>query len=510
MFLAQAGDDPRNQIAALTAATQATGGLAAIVTLVLLARREWLQEQVLWLQREAHQLQVDRYEYERADTVRRQIVDLKAAATEHLASDKIAVQLGGLHMLDQLGKEHPDQREAIVAAWCSLLRGRFEPPPGLIGPPSIDRTAPPPHASDTAVEALDLAGEYQVRMTAQRLLLGHLRDPRAGTEASRIGSPETAEYWSLRQLDLTGATLINADLTGCYLIGFDARYAIFHGQTTFADTLFSGEAAFTSARFRGDVCFDRAVFEGASDFDAVLVVGRAQFTGTAFRGAMECKSAHFTGPAVFQGTQFEGHTRFWKARFGGTAYFEGACFFFDIGFASSCFEDFANFTHARFLGRTAFGHTAFVGAATFVNAQFGPSTVFVSASFYETVDFTDAYFDQRASFESAEFADTARFRQARFAGTAGFHQARFEADARFTSTRFDDQTGFGAAYFGGDVELGTIILGDRATLDLTDASAALPEPANLRQEWPTGWHTVSDHERLYLRAIEPRLPSVHG
>ncbi|MGK4593185.1 pentapeptide repeat-containing protein [Amycolatopsis sp. w19] len=91
--------------------------------------------------------------------------------------------------------------------------------------------------------------EREVRPTAQRLLKAHLT-PRCN-----------ATYWSLFDLDLIGAQLINFDLSSARLgiVCFDEA-TFFGSATSFDRATFTGFDVFGDANFTGDAWFRRATF----------------------------------------------------------------------------------------------------------------------------------------------------------------------------------------------------------------------------------------------------------
>lgn len=85
----------------------------------------------------------------------------------------------------------------------------------------------PPESDNPAPGAVQ---EREVRATAQRILAANLR-------------PNEPAYWPDVQLDLTGATLVGADFSGCYLHGAKF-YAVawFHENKVIGDICRVGPA----------------------------------------------------------------------------------------------------------------------------------------------------------------------------------------------------------------------------------------------------------------------------
>ncbi|SMD19964.1 pentapeptide repeat-containing protein [Lentzea albidocapillata] len=96
--------------------------------------------------------------------------------------------------------------------------------------------------------------EREVRLTAQRLLSRHLR-----LDDSPKHSVDT--FWPDIDLDLTGATLIDLNLTGCLINTARFDGASFTGHVMFDKVSFAGHAEFDKATFRIPPQADGARFE---------------------------------------------------------------------------------------------------------------------------------------------------------------------------------------------------------------------------------------------------------
>jgi hypothetical protein len=79
-----------------------------------------------------------------------------------------------------VAQHNPDQRQAVVNIICAYLRMPCTPPARLNGP---EEPAGPPGATPSG---RDCEQELQVRLTAQRILTGHLRRP-GGIEREQAG-----------------------------------------------------------------------------------------------------------------------------------------------------------------------------------------------------------------------------------------------------------------------------------------------------------------------------------
>jgi uncharacterized protein YjbI with pentapeptide repeats len=305
-------------------------------------------------------------------------------AIEQLGHDQALVRLGAVYSLEQLAQDKPPRRQAIVDVLCAYLRMPYPLPP-VESQPRITGTmsllgwrgrqqpgAPRP----------DPAQELEVRQSAQRLLADHLRRPSglSHEDVQRIKASPDEAFWPGIRLNLTGATLVDFDLSRISVIG----------------------ASFTKATFSGAAMFDGATFSGAAMFD----------------------EATFSGAAMFTRATFSGDAMFTRATFSGAARFHGATFSGDARFLGATFSDDAMFTRATFSG-----------AAGFLGATFSDDAMFDEATFYHFAMFTRATFSGAAGFTRAAFSDAAMFDEATFSNAAGFHGATFSHAARFDEVR---------------------------------------------------------------------------
>ncbi|WP_156050340.1 pentapeptide repeat-containing protein [Allokutzneria albata] len=253
-----------------------TGGAAA---LLLAARRQRTTEIALQQKDidQAHQEQVaaaNQAHQERvatateADAAERRVTELYTKAVEQLGSDKAPVRLGGMYALERLAQNVPEQRQTIVNVLCAYLRMPYAPV--AVSSASVHDPAPPATGEDAipaGEQHSNLRGtaaprqhaehheqERQVRLTAQRILTAHLNtgnDPEHPVET----------FWPDIDLDLTGATLLDFDFTGCRASNAHFTQAQFHGGAGFHEVIFDSKAGFNEALFHGDV--QRRVLWGA-------------------------------------------------------------------------------------------------------------------------------------------------------------------------------------------------------------------------------------------------------
>ncbi|HKR50228.1 MAG TPA: hypothetical protein VJT72_11720 [Pseudonocardiaceae bacterium] len=99
-------------------------GTGGAIALLLAARRQRSTELTL--------------EHQREVAVEQRITELYTRAVDQLGSGQAPVRLGGLHALERLAQNNPDQRQTIVDVFCAYLRMPYalpdDKPPGKDAP----------------------------------------------------------------------------------------------------------------------------------------------------------------------------------------------------------------------------------------------------------------------------------------------------------------------------------------------------------------------------------------
>jgi uncharacterized protein YjbI with pentapeptide repeats len=317
---------PTDRLELVKIALAVTGGLGAVVALVVAYRRQHVIEaehriRAVGDQREQTKLFNERF----------------GRAADQLGSDNPAVRLAGVYALAGLADDWPVGRQTCIDVLCGYLRM--------------------PYTADGGSDQ-----ERQVRHTVIRLIGTHLR---TGATVS----------WQGLDLDFTGVVFDGGDFAGAVFsdgmvsfigatfasgvvdfigAGFrgatvDFRSALFSGGTVHFTraTFASGTVNFTRARFTGGlVNFVDATFSGATvNFRrADLAHGTVAFTGaTLAGGVVDFIAAGFHGAAVvFTRARFRGAT----VTFVGATLSSGSLIFRGVDFASGT----ADFTGAKLLG----------------------------------------------------------------------------------------------------------------------------------------------------------------
>jgi uncharacterized protein YjbI with pentapeptide repeats len=331
------------QLDAIRTAGTLVIGTGGAVALLLTARRQRYTELAL--------VHTDR------DATERRITELYTKAADQLGSEKAPVRLAGLHALERLAQNTPEQRQTIVDVICAYLRMPYTPPDKQ--PPAEDA----PAEAHTRYE--NRRQEQQVRLTAQHILSHNLRVTAQRRRRWWHRTPPPAPAWPGTRLDLTGAFLLEFSLAQCQL-----DYA------NLSRAQFVEEAYFGSAQFTVRADFRRAQFTGRADFEGAQFTGMADFEG-----------AQFTGMADFEGVQFPGGADFGGAQFVEEAYFGSAQFVEEAYFGSAQFTVRADFRHAQFTGRANFEGAQFTDVAYFEGAQFTGMTHFEGAQFTGVANF---------------------------------------------------------------------------------------------------------------------------
>lgn len=268
----------------------------------------------------AHQLQVaadTKAHQERVaasaenDAEARRITDLYTKAVEQLGSEKAPVRLGGLYALERLAQDNPSQRQTIVNVWCAYLRMPYTAP--------SDELPTAETSEESQREYRELAQEKEVRLTAQRLLSDHLhQDPEQKTPYW--------PFWNDIDLNLTGATLINFDLSYCYPRSASFASASFVGHADFNSTTFADVSVFYRATFNADADFNLAIFNGPARFQGAVFVDYAKFESATFRDIADFQEATFRDFADFERATFEDEVNFGHVFLVDNSSFQGASF----------------------------------------------------------------------------------------------------------------------------------------------------------------------------------------
>ncbi|HXL92920.1 MAG TPA: hypothetical protein VN969_28665 [Streptosporangiaceae bacterium] len=220
-------------------------------------------------------------------------------ALGQLGSEVAIVRIGGLHALSRIGQDNPHLRESIIDVICAYLR---MPYPATVRSPG----------SDSAGKTRE-QGELQVRLTAQRMLTRHLRDE-GYLRQRHDGSTEDTFWPGMDVINLTGAHLVNLNLSHCRFRAIECNGASLVGETLFR-ALLCDLGFFQKAIFDG-----HADFRGASFDDAWF--SYAKFTSEPwFQGDEFYRPASFESHADFRNVIFTRGARFDRATFGGSAEF---------------------------------------------------------------------------------------------------------------------------------------------------------------------------------------------
>jgi uncharacterized protein YjbI with pentapeptide repeats len=345
------------------------GGYGAAVTLWLALRRQAHHERDTASQR---QFEVDTEAKLRAADADRRDAELYSVAATQLASPQPAVRLAGLYSFDRLAQRNTSFRQTVVDVLCAYLR--MPPPRALID-----------HMRDVANPLSDAdAGELEVRLTSQRLLVEHFQ-PR-----------EAERFWVDVKTDFNGARLHDFNASGATLTG-DAR---------FDRAIFSGDANFTDATFCGRASFMQAVFITVAAFERTLFLRDVEFSRATFEGEARFRRATFTRDANFDAAEFAGDARFDAVTFAGEANLARATLTGGAAFFQATFAGDAIFDHARFIGRARFYEAMFTGGTTFAQANFSDEARFDRATFIDNARFDRTSFEDYTSFNSATFVAT--------------------------------------------------------------------------------------------------------
>jgi uncharacterized protein YjbI with pentapeptide repeats len=203
---------------------------------------------------------------------------------------------------------------------------------------------------------------------------------------------------------------------------------------------------------------------GSKPFTGVTFTERADFTGVTFTERADFTGARFTEGADFTRTTFTERVSFSAAEFEGEVSFSLAKFEGEVRFYEPDFPRGPGYLGAIFMRGAYFRGTTFCGLAVFTRTTFTERVSFSAASFKGEVTFREADFRRGAGFSEATFTKEVSFYEVAFKEDVDFSRAKFRGPATFERTKFASNAWFDGAHF----------MGKGATLDLTEASFALP------------------------------------
>ncbi|MET8986974.1 pentapeptide repeat-containing protein [Nonomuraea wenchangensis] len=357
------------RIEAVRTALAAGAGVGAAVTLLLAVRRQRHQELAT-----AHTTH---------DAAERRVTELYTKAAEQLGNAQAPVRLAGLYALERLAQDTPALRQTVVDVICSYLRMPYTPPRKDLG----EKIRAAQRAARNREPARSASGggrdpqeERQVRLTAQRILATHLRYDNTPTPRRRwsFRNPDrNPRHWSDIRLDLTGAVLLDFDLSTCRMSTAEFVGAIFTGTATFDKATFTGEARFSEATFTQDAFFSHATFTRDAWFSEATFTQDAFFSEATFTNAIFDKATfvgtvpstkHTLSGAVFIGATFHRIARFTGTTFTQDAWFQNTTFNSAV-FAGATFNRSARFSKATFTGTARFDRATGLEAARLIGAR---------------------------------------------------------------------------------------------------------------------------------------------
>ncbi|NKE61333.1 hypothetical protein FXN61_33030 [Lentzea sp. PSKA42] len=243
-----------------------TGGLFA---LWLATRRQRSAEQTLKLQREVSEITV-------IDSTERRITDQYSKAIEQLGHEKAAVRLGAIYSLERLAQEHAGHRQTVVDVFCSYLRLPFEPP--------ADRGK---RARPAAPDNVEGRAELEVRRTIQSMLWAHLGDP----DQRAVGS----KRWPNIDLDLSRTKLVDPILRMLAVRSLKCEDMVVHGIADFSRLRVAEHAAVGGARFHGQATFADSVFSDGFALISCVFESKLDLSGVRAERLFAVTTCHFRG-----------------------------------------------------------------------------------------------------------------------------------------------------------------------------------------------------------------------
>jgi hypothetical protein len=182
----------------------ALGGVAALVAIAYTARTFYLSR-------------------------RGQVTDRFSRAVSHLASERLEERLGGIHALEQVMRESPQDHEAVVAIMCAFVRRKAGIPedqrytPGVVPDHGQSGSGTEPNLDVDAV--MTALARRPLRPEPNRPDLRHCRLVRLSVRSYDFASQPRLTRMFITASDLRGADLRGASLVGSILNGADLQHA---------------------------------------------------------------------------------------------------------------------------------------------------------------------------------------------------------------------------------------------------------------------------------------------
>ncbi|MFE6308322.1 pentapeptide repeat-containing protein [Nocardiopsis sp. NPDC057823] len=390
-----------------------TGGAMA---LLISARRQWLGEQTF-----LHEIEVSKENAN--DALEKRITELQANAANQISSESAPTRLSGLYTLERLAQDNPRHRQVIINIICAYLRMPFNP-----------KREDLEEGDDPQKEIFNHhEQEREVRLAAQDILALHLRETPNGTS-------QEDQYWPGMRLNLSRATLIDIDFSGCTTFKSHFEKAEFHGRTNFSKASL-GSASFEQARFTNQTDFSDCQFTGTATLRGVEFLERCVLNNATFLGDADFRECKIRGDLDFENTSFLG----------------------GVDFSQSEFENGGHFYRCKFDGNAAFARCEFKKSSIFIECDFKKKAEFVISNFADAGVFDRSRFHGTTSFKGSKFTGDAHFEEVSFQNYASMkaikvqYTGRFEGAsfnrASFSGARFGNTATFEGATLSGDINL---------------------------------------------------------
>ncbi|MEV5241946.1 pentapeptide repeat-containing protein [Streptomyces cinnamoneus] len=267
----QGNERVKERIEVVRTGLAAGAGVGAAITVLLAFRRQHHHEEA-----------TERSDY---DASERRITELYTKAVEQLGSPQAPVRLGGLYALERLGQAVISHRQTIVNVICAYLRMPYTPPADAALPPSevqgrgfqqaVWRSRQTARALIRGKTDNQRCQELQVRLTAENILIDHLRIPPDRQESTAADK----RFWNGIHIDLSHATLIDWDFLLCQVASANFSHATFTGPACFSHTSFEGPVWFYGATFTEYALFNNATFNELAWFYGATFKNSPSFGG---------------------------------------------------------------------------------------------------------------------------------------------------------------------------------------------------------------------------------------
>lgn len=230
-------------------------------------------------------------------------------AVEQLASEKVAVRLGGIYTLVSLVDEwiadktlapenQQKEGQVIINSLCSYIRSPF--PLAIDGNimayDGINYDMPPEdYEGDYRGDQARLIDEQDTRISIFKEISSRIND--------EILNKSNQKHWNNFSYNFS-RSVIFYPLRNLSFSKADFSFAIFIGDTSFTSSQFLRRISFAGGRFNDEITFDNTYFNNGADFSYTTFEAGADFVNSKSTGCVSFESSRIFYDIDFSNSKF--------------------------------------------------------------------------------------------------------------------------------------------------------------------------------------------------------------